>query len=131
MADENRPNQARGDCFSPYRDFFKRQTWLIVAELHFTPGGKSIYTSSSKSPLRNAFLTSNCFKGHSRLAAIDMRIRIVSSLATGAKVLLIIHAVFLRIPLCNQSSFIPVNAAIGFKFHSEHPTTANCFLSFG
>ncbi|KAK3024978.1 hypothetical protein RJ639_042785 [Escallonia herrerae] len=47
-----------------------------------TSGGSSMYTTSSRSPFRKAYFTSNCRKDQSRFIATDMRMRIILSLAT-------------------------------------------------
>lgn len=85
IAEENPPNQALGNRLSPYKNFFNLQTLFLLENLFFTPGDTSLYGFSSNSLLRNAFLTSNCCKGHSQCAAIDMRMG-VSNLAIDAKV---------------------------------------------
>ena len=81
----NLSNHAWGDCLSPYSDFLSLQTLSLLKEVS-SPGGISIYTSSSKSPFRNVFLTSNWCKGKSWFSAKEKRTLIVLSLATGANV---------------------------------------------
>ena len=56
--------QARGAWFSPYNDFFNRQT-IDVFRLDRNPGGCTMYTCSSRSLRGNAFFTSIWCKCHS------------------------------------------------------------------
>ena len=66
----NCPNHALGDCLRPYSAFRSLHTFPMEFAMLYH-GGKPMYTSSSKSLCRNAFFTSNCHKGQSRLVAID------------------------------------------------------------
>ena len=51
---KNLSNHARGDNFKPYNDFFNLQTFPLLI-FPSKLGGKSINTSSSKFPWKNAF----------------------------------------------------------------------------
>lgn len=83
---KNLPNQALEDYFKPYKDFFSLHTLQTLLGLFLTPGGTSMYTSSSKFLLRKAFFISNWCKGQSLFIAREIRIHTVLIFATGTKV---------------------------------------------
>lgn len=71
-------------CFKPYTDFWSLHTW---EELNVERSrGRFIYTSSFKSPWREALLTSICYKCLPFIATMDNNRLTVVILATGEKV---------------------------------------------
>lgn len=112
----NLPNQAHGNCFRSKRDFFSLQTSLML-RFASSPRAMFMYTFSSRSPFRKAFLRSSCY-----LATI------VLSLATKPKVSL----QFILYDTVNL--FEQVWLVVSQCFHlpyanSKSPLTGNSFLS--
>ena len=86
LTDEvKRSNQTLGNCFRPYNFFFNLHTQLFFLS-SLNPGGISIQTSLLRSPSRNAFFTSNWWRGQSLLTAMESRTRIVLSFVIKANV---------------------------------------------
>ncbi|KAK2426946.1 putative mitochondrial protein [Trifolium repens] len=71
-------------CLRPYKLFCNLHT--IFDLLQWTPYGIFIYTSSCRSPWRNALFTSTWCKCHFFIAATASKVLTVVNLATGEKV---------------------------------------------
>ena len=82
--EESRVNHWRLACFKPYNERWSRQTRLWSCT--WRPWGRVMYTSSSRSPWRNALLTSSCRRCQLWRAARARSNLTVVSLATGENV---------------------------------------------
>ena len=80
----NWPNHARRDCFRPYNAFYILHTYPTCKAVK--PGGISTYTSSSKSPYKNAFFISNWWRTQSKFVAREINTLTVFNFATEEKV---------------------------------------------
>lgn len=85
IALQNMSTQELENCFTPYKAFLSLYAFTRLCSVS-NSREISIYTHSSVSPWRNAFLTSNYCESQSRLIAEAKRILILFILATGANI---------------------------------------------
>ena len=96
------------------RGFLSRHT-ACGCVLDLKHGGCTVYTSSSNSTWRKAFLTSIWWSCHPLAAANTITVRAGVIFASGAKV-------------CHKSDLIPIDGAVGVVVHFEYSPTSYCLL---
>lgn len=125
MAFVDLPNQARGDCFNPYKALFNQHT-LLVPHIRSNPCAISIYTPSSKSLCKKTFFY------------------IVSNQSVQQEIVIFECNSFLRLEqkfshnqcrmpeyiLCDQSSFIIIKGAICLVYHNIDAPATNTLLTY-
>lgn len=109
------------------------QTFFLISNfsMFVSQYGRSIQTSSTRSPCRNALLTSSCIGSHFIDIANVSRTFIVTDLAIGRKGLYIIKPFLLRVSFGHKSCFVSFNGTISFVLDFVHPFAPYGILSKG